>query len=65
MGYFSPHERSRTTACGIYNIDNLGEYESYWARLTTDSLGEANYEFAQQEKFILKIDRQFVQTNPG
>jgi hypothetical protein len=60
IGYFAPHEGSATTAYAIYNIESLGAYEAYRARLAADPLGKENYEFARCEKFILKEDRIFL-----
>ena len=60
IGYFAPHERSATTAYGLYNVANLAAYEAYRARLRDDAGGRANYEFAQRERFIRKEDRIFL-----
>jgi hypothetical protein len=60
IGYFSPHEGSSTIGYGVYNIDSLAAYEAYRARLAADPLGRKNYEFAQQERFILREDRIFL-----
>lgn len=60
MGYYAPHEGSSTLAYGVYNIKSLAAYEAYRARLSADSLGRKNYEFAQKEKFILREDRTFL-----
>jgi len=60
IGYFSPHEGSSTCAYGIYNIPSLAEYEAYRTRLAADPLGQQNYDFAQQEKFILREDRTWL-----
>ena len=60
IGYFGPHEGSSTTAYGVYNIESLAAYEAYRGRLAADPLGKHNYEFAKQEKFILKEDRIFL-----
>ncbi|WP_170546164.1 NIPSNAP family protein [Ruegeria arenilitoris] len=60
IGYFAPHEGSATLAYGIYNIRSLAAYEEYRARLAADPLGRENYEFAQQEKFLLREDRTFL-----
>lgn len=60
IGYYAPHEGSSTLAYGIYNIDSLAAYEAYRTRLAADPLGQANYEFAQREKFILREDRTFL-----
>lgn len=60
IGYFAPHEGSSTLAYGIYNIENLAEYEAYRARLAADPLGQENYAFAQSERFLLREDRTFL-----
>ena len=60
IGYFAPHEGSSTLAYGIYNIENLTQYEAYRARLAADPLGQENYAFAQSERFLLREDRTFL-----
>ncbi len=60
IGYYAPHEGSSTLAYGIYNIASLADYEAYRARLAADPLGQENYRFAQQEKFLLREDRCFL-----
>ena len=60
VGYYAPHEGSSTRAYGIYNIPSLAAYEAYRARLADDPLGQANYAFAQKEKFLLREDRTFL-----
>ena len=60
IGYFGPHEGSKTTAYGVYNIECLAAYEAYRARLSADPLGRENYEFARRERFILHEDRIFL-----
>jgi hypothetical protein len=60
IGYFAPHEGSSTTAYGIYNIDSLAAYEAYRARLAADPLGRKNYDFARQERFLLREERIFL-----
>lgn len=60
IGYFSPHEGSSTLAYGIYNIENLADYEAYRTRLAADPLGQENYAFAQSERFLLREDRTFL-----
>lgn len=44
IGYFAPHEGSSTLAYGIYNINNLADYETYRARLAADPFGKKNYD---------------------
>ena len=60
IGYYAPHEGSSTLAYGVYSIDNLAAYEAYRARLAQDPLGQENYAFAMNEKFILREDRTFL-----
>lgn len=60
IGYYAPHEGSSTLAYGIYNVASLAEYEAYRARLAADPLGRENSEFAQNEKFLLREDRTFL-----
>jgi len=60
IGYYAPHEGSATTAYGVYNVKSLADYEAYRARLIAHPGGQANYEFAQREKFLLKEDRLFL-----
>ncbi len=60
VGYFAPHEGSSTRAYGIYNVPSLADYETYRARLAADPLGQANYEFARSEQFLLRERRTFV-----
>lgn len=60
IGYFAPHEGSATTAYGVYNVDSLADYEAYRRRLSEHPDGQANYKFAQQQRFILREDRIFL-----
>ena len=60
IGYYAPHEGSSTLAYGVYNVESLAEYEAYRARLAADPLGRQNYDFAMEEKFILREDRTFL-----
>ena len=60
IGYFAPHEGSTTLAYGIYNIASLAAYEAYRKRLAADPLAQQNYEFAQNERFLLREDRTFL-----
>ncbi|MBJ6128201.1 NIPSNAP family protein [Microvirga splendida] len=60
IGYYAPHEGSSTLAYGVYNIQNLAEYEAYRERLRNDPQGRANYEFARREQFIRREDRVFL-----
>ncbi len=65
IGYYAPHEGSNTVAYGVYNIENLAEYEQYRQRLAADPLGRENYEFACREQFIRREDRMFLRLASG
>ena len=60
VGYFAPYEGSSTLAYGVYNIESLAAYEEYRERLAADPIGQENYAFAKQEKFLLREDRAFL-----
>ncbi len=60
IGYFAPYEGSSTTAYGLYDIASLADYEAYRERLRNDPDGRANYDFAQQERFLLGEERIFL-----
>ena len=60
IGYFAPHEGSSTLAYGVYSVESLASYEAYRARLAADPLGQENYAFAQEERFLLREDRTFL-----
>lgn len=60
VGYFAPHEGSSTTAYGVYHVENLAAYEAYRARLAAHPLGQQNYAFAREHKFLLQQRRLFL-----
>ncbi len=65
IGYYAPHEGSATLAYGVYNIESLAAYEAYRARLKADPIGQANYEFAREKRFIRREDRTFLNLVTG
>lgn len=65
IGYYAPHEGSSTLAYGVYNVESLAAYEAYRARLRQDPLGQENYRFAQENRFILREDRTFLKRASG
>src|SRR5579859_3842184 len=65
IGYFAPHEGTKTTAYGIYSIADLAAYETYRARLKADPLGQENYALSQREQFIRREERQFFKLASG
>lgn len=65
LGYFLPSEGSNDIAWGLIGFDSLAAYESYRARLRTDPQGRANFELAQEKRFILREERSFVEGVQG
>lgn len=60
VGYWMPHEGTNNIAFALISFETLAAYESYRARLRADSEGMANFEFAEQNKFILVEERTFL-----
>ena len=61
LGYFLPHEGSNFEAWGLIAFASLAEYEAYRARLRADAEAQANFAFAQRERFIQKETRTFTE----
>lgn len=59
LGYFAPHEGSNYEAWGLISFSSLAAYEAYRQRLRADNEAQANFAFAQRERFILKEERTF------
>jgi NIPSNAP len=60
FGYWMPHEGTDNIAYGPISFESLAAYETYRARLKSDSNGAANFAFAQKERFILSEERTFL-----
>src|SRR5205823_11716519 len=60
LGYWMPHEGTNNIAFALISFESLAAYESYRARLRTDSEGMANFNFAEENKFILAEERTFL-----
>jgi hypothetical protein len=65
IGYFLPYEGTSDVAWGLIGFETLAAYEAYRARLRADAEGSANFEMAQRMKFILREERNFVETVDG
>jgi integrase len=65
LGYFPPHEGTNNVAWGLIGFDSLASYETYRARLRSDSDGRANFAAAQAKRFILREERTFVTVVEG
>ena len=60
LGYWMPHEGTDNIAFGLISFASLADYEAYRARLKSDDEGVANFNFAQEHKFILSEERTFL-----
>jgi hypothetical protein len=60
IGYFVPHEGTNNIAFALISFESLAAYEAYRARLRTDAEGIANFNFAEDHKFILGEERTFL-----
>ena len=61
IGYFVPHEGTHDEAWGLIAFDSLAAYEAYRKRIKADAEGRANFEFAQDKRFILREWRTFCE----
>jgi hypothetical protein len=60
IGYWLPHEGTNNIAYGLISFPSLADYEAYRARLRGDSGAQANFRFAEEERFILAEERTFL-----
>ena len=60
IGYFMPHEGTNNIAFALIAFESLAAYEAYRARLRTDGEGVANFNFAEENRFILAEERTFL-----
>jgi len=60
LGYWMPHEGTNNIAFALISFEDLAAYEIYRARLRTDSESMANFQFAEENKFILAEERTFL-----
>ena len=65
VGYFLPHEGTNDVAWGLIAFDTLAAYETYRARLRSDSEALANFALAESKRIILREERNFVQVVEG
>lgn len=61
LGYFLPYEGSNYEAWGLIAFASLADYEAYRARLRADSPAQANFDFAQRERFIQREERRVTE----
>jgi hypothetical protein len=61
LGYWMPHEGTNNIAFALISFESLAAYEAYRARLREPgSEGVANFQFAEEHKFILAEERTFL-----
>ncbi len=60
IGSWMPHEGPNNVAFLLISFENLAAYEVYRARLRSDPEGMANFNFAEENKFILVEERTFL-----
>lgn len=65
IGYFLPHEGTNYEAWGLIAFDSLAAYEAYRTRLKQDPEGQANFQMAQEKRFILREERSFTEVVTG
>jgi hypothetical protein len=65
VGYFLPYEGTNDVAWALIAFDSLAAYEAYRARLKDDLVGRANFAMAQSKEFILREERNFVESVEG
>jgi hypothetical protein len=65
LGYFLPYEGTNDVAWGLIAFDNLTAYEAYRTKLKADAEGRANFATAQDQRFILREERTFVEIVDG
>jgi hypothetical protein len=62
IGYFLPHEGTNDVGWGLIAFDSLASYEAYKARLRNDADARANFAAARSKRFIVREERNFVET---
>lgn len=60
IGYWMPHEGTNNIAFALISFQSLAAYEQYRARLRSDNEAMANFDFAEQHRFILAEERTFL-----
>ncbi|PMJ92775.1 NIPSNAP family protein [Vibrio sp. 10N.261.55.A7] len=65
LGYFMPHEGTNDRAFGLISFNSLSDYEAYRQTLRESALGKANFDFAQNNRFIKEEVRSFLKIVPS
>ena len=65
IGYFLPHVGTNDIAWGLIAFDSLALYEAYKMSLKSDPEARENFALAQDKRFILREERNFVEVVEG
>jgi hypothetical protein len=65
IGYFLPHEGTSDVAWGLIAFESLASYEQYRTRLKTDPEALENFAMAQENRLIMREERNFVEVVEG
>lgn len=66
LGYFLPWQGTNYVGWGIIGgFDSLAAYERYQQRLHEDAEARDNFKFAQEKRFIVHEERNFVEVVAG
>lgn len=60
LGYWMPHEGTNNIAYALISFESLANYEAYRVTLKADEKGAANFQSAQEGKFIIAEERSFL-----
>jgi hypothetical protein len=60
LGFYMPHEGTNDVAWALLGIDILADYEAYRARLKDDPDARADAAWMQENRVILREERNFV-----
>ncbi len=60
VGHWMPHEGTNNIAWLLISFESLAAYEAYRARLRTDPESLANFQSAEDGRFILAEERTFL-----
>jgi len=65
IGYFLPWQGTNFVGWGMIAFDNLAAYEAYQTKLRADPAAQKNFAVAQNARFILREERNFVEVVDG
>lgn len=65
LGYFLPFEGTNDVAWALISFDSLASYEAYRARLRSDQEALENFAMAQNQRLILREERNFIEVVDG